>query len=265
MSEIFSAIVRPGLDGQIMDAGGDLVTVLRRQQHGNGHLADDFQHACAGAQIAGQDDAGHRLLLLVVESPSQAASTMSSRSPGVMSSTPALEEILGVVRAHRADHHVFHQAAQFPRLGSKLSASSSSRIDSRVGLDKIGRCGMTPSRSSPLRFSPRRANSVMISTFWPSTLFRMTPMISTPSFSNNAWFSATSSMGLPMPPWRHDDDLGAENLRHLGVGQIEHRPDARVAGAFAQHKILFPRDAVEGFLDFFHQRLVVGGLADICA
>ena len=29
---------------------------------------------------------------------------------------------------------------------------------------------------------------------------KMTPMISTPSFSNSAWLSETSSIGLPMPP-----------------------------------------------------------------
>ncbi len=33
-----------------------------------------------------------------------------------------------------------------------------------------------------------------------------------------------------------------------------------MTGTFAQHKILFPGDAVEGFLDPFDQRLVVRGL-----
>ena len=66
-------------------------------------------------------------------------------------------------------------------------------------------------------------------------------------------------MGLPMPP-RHDDDLGVEHLGHLGVGEIEDRADAGVAGAFAQDEVLFPRHAVEGFFDLAHQRLAVGGL-----
>ena len=57
-----------------------------------------------------------------------------------------------------------------------------------------------------------------------------------------------------------NDDFGPEHLGHLRVGQIKHRTDAGVARAFAQHEILFPRDAVEGLLNFFDQRVVIGRL-----
>ena len=57
-----------------------------------------------------------------------------------------------------------------------------------------------------------------------------------------------------------DDDFCAHDLGHLGIGEIENRPDPGVAGTFAQNKILFPRDAVKGLDDFFDQRLVIGRL-----
>ena len=63
-----------------------------------------------------------------------------------------------------------------------------------------------------------------------------------------------------MPPWVTMMTLPPRSFGDLRVGQIEDRADAGVAGAFAQHKILFPRDAVEGLLDFFDERLVVGRL-----
>ena len=52
---------------------------------------------------------------------------------------------------------------------------------------------------------------------------------------------------------RDDDHLRAEDLRDLRVGQIENRTDAGMAGAFAEHEILFPSHAVEGLLDLFDQ------------
>ncbi len=59
---------------------------------------------------------------------------------------------------------------------------------------------------------------------------------------------------------RDDDDLRAENFGDLRIGKIENGTNARVAAAFAQHKIFFPRNAVKGFLDFADERLVVGRL-----
>ncbi len=49
----------------------------------------------------------------------------------------------------------------------------------------------------------------------------------------------------------NDDDFAAERFGDLRVGQIKHRTDASVAAAFAQNKIFFPRDAVEGMSEFF--------------
>ena len=57
---------------------------------------------------------------------------------------------------------------------------------------------------------------------------------------------------------RDDDHLCAEHLGDLRVGQVKHRADARVAGAFTEHEVFFPRDAVEGFLDASHKRVVAG-------
>src|SRR2546422_49476 len=57
-----------------------------------------------------------------------------------------------------------------------------------------------------------------------------------------------------------DDDLCCDKLCHPGIRQIEDPADAGVAGTVAKNKILLPRYTVEGVLDFFHQRLVVGRL-----
>jgi hypothetical protein len=57
----------------------------------------------------------------------------------------------------------------------------------------------------------------------------------------------------------NNDDFRAEQFfGDAGIGQVEHGADAGMAAAFAQHKIFFPRDAVEGSLDFFDERIVVG-------
>src|ERR1019366_421012 len=54
-----------------------------------------------------------------------------------------------------------------------------------------------------------------------------------------------------------DDDLAAECLGDLRVGQIKNRADAGVTAAFAQYKIFFPGDAVESGQDAFDQRFIV--------
>ncbi len=57
-----------------------------------------------------------------------------------------------------------------------------------------------------------------------------------------------------------DDDFGPQDLGDLRVGQIKHRTHARVARAFAQDEVFFPRHPIKGLLDLFDQRLVFGRL-----
>ena len=85
----------------------------------------------------------------------------------------------------------------------------------------------------------------------------MTPTSSTPSLSKSALFSATSSIGLPMPPLVDEDHLAAEQLRDARIREIENGADAGVAGAFDDDEILFPRRAVEGVLDAADEEFVV--------
>src|SRR5882724_2461265 len=55
-----------------------------------------------------------------------------------------------------------------------------------------------------------------------------------------------------------NDDFRAEDLGNLGVGQVKHRPDARMAGTFTKHKILLPGHTIKRLLYLTHQNFVIG-------
>src|SRR5881296_2638700 len=65
----FLRVVGSGFDDEIVDFGGDFVAVVSDEKHGERHAADDFQNAVAGAEIAGEDNAGERGRALGAERP----------------------------------------------------------------------------------------------------------------------------------------------------------------------------------------------------
>ena len=86
--------------------------------------------------------------------------------------------------------------------GPALSVSpwTPSRTMDRVGLDRMGRYGRTPSSGMPCRARPRSRVRARSGLARRSTLLTMAPATRTPSRSKRAALSTISSMGRPTPP-----------------------------------------------------------------
>ncbi len=143
--------------------------------------------------------------------------------------------------------------------GQTSSPWTPSRTMDRVGLDRIGRYGRTPSRRMPWRARPRsrvRASSGFAAR---STLLTMAPATRTPACSKRALLSTISSIGRPTPP---SDTMTAgcpEHGRHGRVGEVDDGPDAGVPGALDEQDVALGRERGVGLADA--RRQVVDDLA----
>ena len=192
-------------------------------------------------QIAGQDDARHRFRCSARQWLVQAASTMSSRSPGVMSSTPGLKNSIALCAPIAPTTTSSTRSCNVRRRVQQFGVQFLADQFHRSGLERMlfVRHDAEQFQSLALEAAPGELGdrNPLLS---PSTLLRMTPMISTPSFSNNAWFSADFINRFADAALRDDDDFGAENFCDLRVGQIKHRADAGVAASLRTAQNPFP-------------------------
>ena len=188
---------------------------------------------------------------------------MSSRSPGVMSSTPGMKNFIAfcalIAPTTTSSTSTFNVRRRIQQFGVQFFAD---QVHGWIAKDLLIRQHAEQFQALALEAAPREVGDVIH--FFAQHLVEndaddLDALLFKQRLVERDFINRFADAAL-----RDDDDLGAENFCDLGVGQIKNRADAGVPAAFAQHKILFPGDAVEGLLDFFDQRLVVRRIADIC-
>ena len=189
---------------------------------------------------------------------------MSSRSPGVMSSTPRLKNCIAlcapIAPTMTSSTSVFSVGGCVQQFGVQFLAD---QIHGRIAQDLFIRQHAEQFQSFAFQTAPGEIRDVI-------HLFRQ-HLVEDDADDFDAFLFKQRLVERDFvnrfadAALADDDDLCAEDFRHLRIGQIKHGADAGVTGAFAQHKIFFPGDAVEGLLDFFDERLVVRRPEDICA
>src|ERR1035438_1280102 len=251
----FFGVGGPRFDGEVVDFGRNLIAVRLRQQHRNLHGLNDLEHTRAGTQTAGQDDARHFFAALPVNARARGKHDVLAITGGD-EQRAGLEELNRVLRAHRADDHVVHERLQRGRHIEQFGAQFfANQIHRRVAQHLLMRndaeqfqpFALETAANEPGDFGNFFLEHLVDDDAddFDALLFKQ--CLVEADFVNRF---ADAALG-------DDDDLATERFRDLGVGQIENRADARVPGTFAQHKILFPRHAVERVLDALDQRFVV--------
>src|ERR1035441_3201415 len=107
----FIGVGGPRFDSKVVDFGRDLIAVRLRQQHRDLHGLNDLEHARAGTQTTGQDDARHFFAALPVNARAGGEHDVLAITGGD-EQRAGLEELNCVLRAHRADDHVVHERLQ---------------------------------------------------------------------------------------------------------------------------------------------------------
>ncbi len=160
----------------------------------------------------------------------------SSRSPGTMT------RLRGPIRSSMCSGSIAPIATP-PMTWSRsgpgwiVSPWTPSRTIARVGLDRIGRYGRTPSSGMPWRARPRsrvRASPGLASR---STLLTIAPATLTPWRSNSAALRTISSIGRPDAALGDDDRRRPEHRRDGRVRQPDDRADPGVAGPLDEQDV----------------------------
>ena len=170
-----------------------------------------------------------------------------------------LEKLHRIVRAHSADDDVVHGRVQRGRLVQQLGVQFlADQIHCRVAKNLFVRQDAEQVQAFALEAAPRKVGDVIH--FVAKHLVEDDADDFDAFLFKQCLIQANFVNRFADAALRDDDDFCAKDFCDLRVGQIEHRADTGVAAAFAQHKILFPGDAVEGLLDFADERVVVGRL-----
>jgi len=254
----FFDIARPGFDGEVVDCGGDAVTVFAGEQDGDGHGANDFENAWVRAQVSSEDDAGHSFVAIGVKASAGSKDDVLAISRGDQQDA-SFEILHCVLGAHCADHDVFneivHGAGHGQDFGLELFAD---QIYGGIGQNLL----MRKHAQEFEAFAAKTASSEV------ADIIHLRPQNFVDDDANDfdaflfekSFVQADFVDGPADATLGHDDDFCAEDFCDLRVGEVENGTDAGMAGAFAENEVFFPGNAIKGLLNFFYERFVVGGL-----
>ena len=199
ISSIFSRVRGVGLDQQVVDLGGDRVRVLVDQRREHPGLADAVEDLGARLVAAGQDHPDRRAVRPGLDRPRRLLEQRRDLHPALAQrevgggqghdhvlpvaghddQRPGPDARQHVGRLHRADGDALDHPVEVPPRADTRPRTPSSTIP-RVGFDRIGRYGSTPSSGIPWRASPRRSVSSIPGCSSTRTLFTIAPATGTP-------------------------------------------------------------------------------------
>src|ERR1051326_4976483 len=251
----FFDIAWPGFDGQVMHFCSHAIAVFSSQQDRNWHRTDDFQDTGVWPQVSSEDNAGHFVWAVGAKAGAGGKDNIFAIT-GSDEQDAALEIAYRILSTHCADDYVFDQAIHWARsskhFGLQLIANA---IHGWIGKNLLVREDAKEFESLATEATPGKVADVIH--FGTQHLVDNDPNDFDAFFVEQSFVKGDFIDRPPDATLADNDNFCAQNFRDLGVGQVEDGTHAGMTGAFAENKILFPRDSIKGALDFLNERYVV--------